>query len=473
VCSSDLGVIEISKIEPKVIGVIGSGTVQIATIEFLVKDNLGNPVVDGTEVNFTLGNTILGGGETITTQGQSGKTAIGTTNNGLVKVALKSGRVAGNIDVIATINESISTAARVTIVGGDPDAEHLSLAAEFFNVAGGVTFGLLDQITAYVGDRFGNIVPDGTAVTFMSEGGTIGTSLGGGAFTTTTQLGQATAQLQTAGPTVPLLGGVPTSRHDGYHCSGDYSQIGFSLDVASLCSNPGLVTILAFTTGAESFTDVNGNGQYDAGEPYEDLSEPYIDSNDNNQYDVGELYIDVNGDHQFNEGNHQFDGPGGQFPNTTIWKSLKILFSDRTADFQVESEPDKPVNDFSIPNGGSQTFTIKNFNDTYGNPLVAGSRLIITATSGILGGDTNYLFEDTNEPGKSSIQFTLSSLPSQMVTTTDKDGNQTTVPQYPAASTVTITINIESPFTDKAPGGNGNKSRIIRGKINAGYLLEK
>ncbi len=456
--AGNVGVIEISKIEPKVIGIIGSGVAQIATIEFLVKDNLGNPIVDGTKVNFTLGNTILGGGETITTQGQSGETAIGTTNNGLVKVALKSGRIAGNIDVVATVNESISTAAKVTIVGGEPEAKHLSLAAEFYNVAGGITFGLLDQITAYVGDRFGNIVPDGTAVTFMSEGGTIGSSIGGGAFTNTTQLGQATALLQTAGPTVPLLGGIPTFRHDGYQCSGDYSQMGSSPNIP-LCGNPGLVTILAFTTGAESFTDVNGNGQYDISEPYEDLSEPYIDSNDNNQFDVGEFYVDVNGDHQFSEGNYQFDGPGGLLPNTIIWQSLKILFSTRTVDFQVE-----PTN-FYIPDGSSQSFLIKNVGDIYGNSLVAGTKLQITTNNGILGGETNYTFGDANERGINSIQFTLASLPAQQVTSV-VDGKEKTSLEYPPTSSATITINLESPFADNAPGGNGNKSFIIEGEIN-------
>jgi adhesin/invasin len=458
IAAGSAGVIEISKIEPKVIGIIGSGVAQIATIEFLVKDNLGNPVVDGTEVNFTLGNTTLGGGETITTQDKTGETAIGTTNNGLVKVVLKSGRVAGNIDVIATVNKTISTAAKVTIVGGDPEAKHLSLAAEFFNVAGGITFGLLDQIKAYVGDRFGNIVPDGTAITFMSEGGTIGSSIGGGAFTTTTQLGQATAQLQTAGPTVPLLGGVPTLRHDGYQCSGDYSQTGSSPDVP-LCGNPGLVTIIAFTTGTESFTDVNGNGQYDVNEPYEDLSEPYIDGNDNNQFDVGELYIDVNGDHQFNEGNNQFDGPGGQSPNTTIWQSIKILFSARTAPFQVE------LIDFYISNGGSRSFSVKNIGDIYGNPLVAGSRLRVTTNNGILGGETDFVFEDTTEREIDLIQFTLASQPAQQ-TTSVVDGKEITLLTYPPTSSATITINIESPLTDKERGGNGSYSLIIEGQIN-------
>ncbi|MEZ5671923.1 MAG: hypothetical protein R3E08_05880 [Thiotrichaceae bacterium] len=59
------GIIEVSKIDPQVIGIIGSGVAQSATMSFLVKDNLGNVVKDGTTVNFSLGTTSLGGGETI------------------------------------------------------------------------------------------------------------------------------------------------------------------------------------------------------------------------------------------------------------------------------------------------------------------------------------------------------------------------------------------------------------------------
>ncbi|RKZ51703.1 MAG: hypothetical protein DRQ99_33000, partial [Candidatus Parabeggiatoa sp. nov. 3] len=204
------GTIEVSNIEPKVIGILGSGVTQTTTIDFLIKDSLGNPVVDGTPVQFSLGQTTLHGGESLSTEGNSGTEATGSTNNGLVSVTLKSGAVAGTIDVIGSVqtdNTMISTAARVTIVGGLPDAEHLALAVQFHNIAGGVTLGLLNNITAYVGDRFGNIVPDGTSVSFITEGGTIGQSIGGGAFTTTTELGRATAILQSANPNTPLLGG--------------------------------------------------------------------------------------------------------------------------------------------------------------------------------------------------------------------------------------------------------------------------
>ncbi len=460
---ANAGTIEVTKIEPKEIGIIGSGVVQSTTIEFLVKDNLGNPVVDGTQVDFALGKTTLGGGETITTQGKIGTTATGTTHNGLVSVTLKSGAVAGSIDVIATVNDTISTVAQVTIVGGLPDADHLSLAFEFLNIAGGVTFGLLDEVTAFVGDRFGNIVPDGTPVSFITEGGMIGKSIGGGAFTTTTELGQATAILQSANPTVPLLGGVPTLRGE-YQCSGDFAAV-FSDGTEMLCGNPGLVTIVFFTTGSESFVDSNGNGEYDQNEPFDDMSEPYIDGNDNAVFDLDELYIDVNGNGQFDNGNNQFDGPGGLFENTTIWHSGRILFSDYIAPIEVTPST------FAIPNGGSQTFTVKNIGDIYGNALVAGTQFQVTTNNGVLGGIIDIKFNDSNGWGNPNIQFTLSSNPAERITETDKDGNEHKRLEYPPQESATITITIKSPDQDGAPGSNGEKTRIIEGTINIPTLL--
>jgi adhesin/invasin len=462
--SGSAGTIEINNIEPQVIGIMGSGVIQTATIEFLIKDSLGNLVADGTPVNFSLGETTLGGGETISTEGETGKTAIGTTNNGIVSVTLKSGRVAGNIDVIATVNNTISTVARITIVGGMPDADHLSLAVEYNNIAGSVLFGLRNEIIAYVGDRFGNVVPDGTAVSFITEGGTIGTSIEAGAFTTPVEFGQATAILQSSAPTTPNLGGVPTSQTPigGYYeCSGFYEFLDNTAPGSLACSNPGLVTIVAYTTGSESFVDQNGNGFYDAGEPFRDLSEPYIDGNDNFVFDEGELYIDVNGDGQFNHPDDQFQ------ENTTIWTSRSVLFSSETATFEVI--PDS----FQIPNGGSQTFTIINnisdintISDIYGNALVEGTRFQVTSSNGVLSGTTDFTLGDNIEFDQ-QISFTLASNPPEIITETDEDGNVISSRfEYPPSDSATITITITSPLQDNAPGGNGNVEKVISGSIN-------
>lgn len=427
---SQAGVIELKSIEPQRIGVIGSGVTQSATLTFLVKDNLGNLVADGTVVNFSLGTTTLGGGETISSTRE-------TTHNGIVSTTLKSGSVAGNIDVIASLAETqVSTLARVTIVSSTPDARHLSLAAEFLNIVGAIRFGITDQITAYVGDRFGNIVPDGTGISFISEGGTIGKSIGGGAFTTTTEMGQATAILQSAEPTTPNLTG----------CSVPYPS---SLKISG-CGNPGLNTIVAYTTGSESFTDSNGNGRYDSGEPFEDLSEPYIDANDNGQFDSTELYVDVNGDGFFNSKNSQFDS------NTTIWTSMKILFSGHIGTIQVTPET------FKLSNGEGQSFTVT-LSDTYGNALVAGTTFTVTSDADVttsitditgkttvtssspLGGTTTATLADSHGSGQTLV-FTLT--------------NRGYTPQ-----TVNIRIQVTAP-TGTTEGQTETLERTLSGTFN-------
>jgi adhesin/invasin len=426
--SNDAGIIEVNKIDPQVIGIIGSGVTQSSTITFLIKDNLGNPVKDGTTVTFSLGTTTLGGGETISATSN-------TTHNGSVSVALKSGSVAGNVDVIASVttqnNQPIYTSARVTIVGSVPDARHLSLAAEFLNIAGAVQFGLQDKITAYVGDRFGNIVPDGTGVSFITEGGTIGKSIGGGAFTTTTEFGQATAVLQSAEPMTPYLTG----------CAVPYPA---SLKVNG-CGNPGLTTIVAYTTGSESFIDSNGNGQYDKNEPFDDLSEPYLDANDNHQFDTGELYVDVDKNGQFDAVNGQFDA------NTTIWTSMKILFSGRTGTIEVTPET------FHLTAGQSQTFTVM-LKDLYGNALVAGTTFKVTTDVDTKVFDKDGKQIDTLTPLGGTLAGKIDDGFNSQFTFTLSNRGVTAQP-------VNIVISVSSPIVQQSPGGNGSMDYVVSGSF--------
>lgn len=47
-------------------------------------------------------------------------------------------------------------------------------------------------------------------------------------------------------------------------------------------------TVLAFAQGEESFTDTNGNGQYDFGEPFVDLPEAFLDTNEDGVFGNGD-----------------------------------------------------------------------------------------------------------------------------------------------------------------------------------------
>ncbi len=179
------------------------------------------------------------------------------------------------------------------------------MGASTLNLAGGVTLGLQTTISAYLGDRSGNVVPDGTPVSFISECGTIGTSAG---FETTTTFGVASAVLQTSSPTVPNLGGLPTTPP----------------------GNPGLCRVVAFTPGKGSFLDYNGNGIFDGNDTCTtELDEPYIDANDNRQFDEGEYYVDVNGDGNFSQSVVDCQ------QDAMIWTSMNISMSEYVGEMNL------------------------------------------------------------------------------------------------------------------------------------------
>src|SRR5206468_6170636 len=121
-------------------------------------------------------------------------------------------------------------------------------------------------LTARLADHFGNTVPDGTAVNFITEGGSIGSSC-----TTTTGSCTATFTSQNLRPT------------------------------------NGRVSVLAYAVGEEGFSDTDGDGLadkvpnelVDANGVSTDMPEAFLDSNENGVRDGGETFIDFN-----NNGNY-------------------------------------------------------------------------------------------------------------------------------------------------------------------------
>jgi hypothetical protein len=82
-----------------------------------------------------------------------------------------------------------------------------------------------------------------------------------------------------------------------------------------------LVTLMAFTSGEESFIDANNNGVYDANEKFDDLTEPFVDGNDNATHDEDERFIDANGNGVWDGKNDRWDA------NTLIWVQDRILWT--------------------------------------------------------------------------------------------------------------------------------------------------
>ncbi|HSA21666.1 MAG TPA: hypothetical protein P5076_09470, partial [Myxococcota bacterium] len=90
-----------------------------------------------------------------------------------------------------------------------------------------------------------------------------------------------------------------------------------------LTRNPrdGLVTLIAYTTGEEFFSDDNQNGVRDANESFVDSSEPFVDKNDDGIWNGGEALMDSNGNGIWDSFNGVWDG------NTQIWDQTWMVWS--------------------------------------------------------------------------------------------------------------------------------------------------
>jgi hypothetical protein len=179
----------------------GSGGVETTDLTFEVRDDNGIPVDSRHEatVHFRL----AGGpnaGEFLDPD------TVTTDNAGRVVVTVNSGTSPGAVQVIAEIDGTTISSAPVpiSITGWLPDQNHFGIAAERLNFAGYRFAGLINPITAYVGDKFSNPVPPQTSVQFISTGGIIEGEA------TTDDLGRAIVRLQSAPR--PLPQGVPLNQ---------------------------------------------------------------------------------------------------------------------------------------------------------------------------------------------------------------------------------------------------------------------
>jgi hypothetical protein len=162
--------IEFVSATPENISLKGVGGIESSTVVFRVRDSNGN-VVANKDVDFSL-NTDVGGVD------WSPKAAK-TDSNGLVQTVVNSGTVHTSVRVRAELNEdsSIFTQSSLLVIStGIPDQDSFSLSASVFNPEAWNIDGTEVTITARLADAFNNPAPDGTAVAFTTEGGSIGDS---------------------------------------------------------------------------------------------------------------------------------------------------------------------------------------------------------------------------------------------------------------------------------------------------------
>jgi hypothetical protein len=273
VAASGVGSIQYVSATPTSISLRGTGGLgrqETSQVSFRVVDVGGNPL-GGRTVNFSL-NTTVGGITLSSTQATS------DPSTGLVVTNVQAGTVSTPVRVTAsttTASQTLTTQSdQLTITTGIPAQDSFSLSISTFNIEGGEIDGTTTQVTVRMADHFKNPVPDGTAVTFTAEGGSI------------------------AGSCVTANG----------VCSVTFTS-------QALRPTTGRVSVLAYAVGEEGFTDLNGNGWFDLSPTSElidsngrttDIGEAFVDFNENGVRDANEPFIDFNN-------NGVFDGPDGKY----------------------------------------------------------------------------------------------------------------------------------------------------------------
>ncbi|RCU50500.1 hypothetical protein DU002_08755 [Corallincola holothuriorum] len=279
--ASPAGLVYLSA-EPDYINLQGAGGNTVSEVTFVVTDETGSPL-QGVDVEFLLFTSA--GGTNIPPEKSSARSDI----DGKVRTSVVSGTIPGSARVQASLTTETGTvfttvSSFLSVGTGFPTSDSFSLSFSRLNPDSWKNDGILVDVTINAADHFGNPVPDGFPISFVTEGGAIESRC-------VTENGACTVIWR----------------------SQDFRP------------DDGRVTVLAFAQGEESFTDMNGdglfsgqgeffidrnvNGVYDAGvDKIPDLAEAYIDANEDESRGPTEEFIDFNNDNLYTTANGQFDG---------------------------------------------------------------------------------------------------------------------------------------------------------------------
>lgn len=360
VASSAVGSIEFVEATRTVLAIKGTGGAETSNVTFKVVDQSGGPVADKA-VTFAL-DTQLGGVQISPSSGT-------TDTNGLVQTVVQSGTTKTGVRVTATVDSSgISTQSDGLVISTAlADNDSLSLSALPLSPEGYDIDGVVSVITARLADRYNNPVPDGTAVSFYADGGSIG---------------------------------------------GSCTTVDGACDVNWTSQNPrpagGRVHILAVAKGEESFVDKNGNGIFDDGDTFTDIPEAFEDDNEDATYVAGERFIDQNGNLTHDAADGKFNGVLCQHSSLCGTSSINV-FSNTVL---VMSGSGLNVS-FANPNlavaAGSKisaSTTVTIFDDRNQRPP-AGTTIDISKSNGTILTPTSYTVADSAANGPFPLTFTI------------------------------------------------------------------
>lgn len=239
-------------------GTGGAGRQETSAVTFKVVDEANNPKA----ANVTFALSTSNGGISLSTL-----TAKSDAITGEVSTIVQAGTIATPVRVTASVVAGSSTLTtqsdQLTISTGLPDQAHFSMSTTAPNIEGWRIDGATANLTVRLADHFGNPVPKGTAVSFVTEGAKVQSNC-------TTDI------------------------------DGTCSVLFTSQDIRP---KNGRVTISAYAIGEETFTDTNGDGYatlntelVDANGHATDMSEAFRDDNENGVRDANEPFSDFNND---------------------------------------------------------------------------------------------------------------------------------------------------------------------------------
>ena len=419
VLPADVGSISFVSSTPETIGIIGTGAVggaESSTIIFKVVDTNGNAVNNQT-VDFSL--------STATGNVTLNPVSAETNNEGLVQTVVNSGSVATTVRVNASVADSsplIASQSSVLVVStGIPDQDSFSLSADILNPEAWDTDGTIVNVTARLADAFNNPAPDGTAVNFTTEGGSIEPSC-------VTVDGACSVKWESQYP-----------RPEG-HVLGDDDNRNHEPEVANTMGQKygGRVTILATAIGEESFADLNGNGRFDenemaaflgndvSGQPY-DRKEAFVDHNEDGFYNPledddseemgGELEefsdFDNDGDFTPNDGVYNgvlcsipaHDGCSVNNKSINVRGEIVLVMSGSNARF-VTTEPEDGADIIIFGEETANASVI--ISDLHNQPMPAGSQIEFSvAGNGSIVSDVPGDWANDNHNGGQEFSVTI------------------------------------------------------------------
>lgn len=364
--SAVVGSLAFVSADPAQIGLKNTGLISSSKVTFQIRDLNGNPVPNK-QVDFVLSNT---------TGGTALSDDFATSDaNGYVTTSVNAGTVPETVKVTASYSENpaIKTQSDGLVIStGIADNDSFSLSAEVLNPEAWAYDGVKVAITAYAADHYNNPVPDGSSVLFHTEGGLIGsscTTVGGG-------------------------------------CSVDW-----------ISTNPrpadGRVTITATMIGEESFTDLNGNGFFEDGEPYEDLAEAFRDYNENGARDANEEFYDFNNDLSYSPADGYYNGVlcsdplvcDLDNPAVHVRRNIVLVMSGSGAYVTFRDGTGLEISSINLAAGSfSGSIEIK---DLRGQVMPMDTTVSVKTSNGKLLSASSYKVPNTNYNGSLSIPLML------------------------------------------------------------------